>query len=326
MRRRLSALVLLLMGTALHAETPFATGDVLVSRGGGCFPGFGNGCAELQKIDIVGHDGIGKRTMPLPLWSRERGVLATTERVIFGSSTSSVTGSSVVSVSNDGLTVSTSWLKELGLWTLTNIVPLRSGEFLVGEQSPWVLSRLVKFDGAGQVTAVYTIPPEPWLRGASVIEVFADQCTVAWTPNYMREQTDVRLLNSVRAFDICANAPRPDLLVRPGEWNFVYDIRQLSNGDLLLATARDLERYDRGGAQVAVYPYRELNGFALTPDGRGFWTSTESEVRRIEFAAPDVVAARFAGALFNPGIIGVVGEWRASLQPAPPARRRSMRH
>lgn len=95
---------------------------------------------------------------------------------------------------------------------------------------------------------------------------------------------------------------------------------------MLIATERDTQRYDALGREIALYAIPGGDGIALTPDGLGVWYSAGPEVRRVGFAAPEVIVARSAPNGFGAEVMGVVGEWHGALQQLPPVRRRSTRH
>ena len=205
-----------------------------------------------------------------------------------------------------------------------DILPMRSGDFLSMEalsDNPFSL-RLVKFAASGQVLDVMEVPSNvpQLLMDYTRAELLADQCTVAWKG---RGHT-----GRVHAFNICTKQVVPDLVVLPAAVRRMGSIRQLPNGDLLIATSDDVRRYSKSGKEVAVYRVPALL-LALTPDASGFWATSASfpyEVYRVDFATPETIAYRKPLNTVRATALAVAGEWRASLQPAPPSRRRSAGH
>lgn len=292
----------------------FATGDVFAGHAGGCFP---EDCREQFQWHVVSADGVVKRTFDAAPAPYQNVVLAAPDRVLFP-------GLGEIRVLTDGASAQP-WFQALG-WNLTNVVPTRSGDYLVGKQARSQLPRLVRLDRFGNILAEYLLPADP-SGDLYEIELFADQCTVAWLA-YPRGNFGTTLRHTLHAFDICKNTPLPDLLVLDDAL-YPYFIRQLPGGDLLIATYTEVRRFDASGQQIAQYPIVTFGqGIALTPDGLGCWYAVAEgrEIRRVDFAVPDVIVARSVPNSRSATVAGVVGEWHGSLQPAPPPRRRSSRH
>lgn len=232
---------------------------------------------------------------------------------------------------------------KIGAQHSTGGVPMRSGEFLVGAelyQDP-VVPRIVKFDDAGTIQAVYTLPYETGVWGVQAMELLSDQCTVVWLASVYPGYEARRFV--VRTFDICTSLPGPERFTIPDEGSWPQFIRKLPNGDFLIATYAEVARYSAGGTRLERYPVtllpvsltpRELTSIALAPDGSGFWLlvtgsrlvkvdlpTSQTEVSVVPFIATDYVEPVY------PRGLTVYGEWRASLQPPPPppAKRRAVR-
>lgn len=285
--------LLLLVASALHAQTPLAPGDVAVLVSHGI-------CCKPPSWIIFDENGVRKPGVPL-------------------------IPESLPEIAPDD--VATLRLK---IWSMAGPARLRSGAFLVADRD-MVFPRLMKFDAAGHIISVHELPYEPYLYGVGHLEVFADQCTVAWTATFMPNAgaylNPLRPL-AIRAYDICAGEPLPDLL--PAASRPPYYVRQLANGDLLVVTSHEVVQFHPSGNVVASWGMI-ANNVALTHDGRGFWAvghnglGGTARLMRIDFDQPLVL--RVAHPLDGPGIrIEVAGEWHAALQPAqPPARRRAVR-
>ena len=230
-------------------------------------------------------------------------------------------------------------LGRTGLPYTTEEIRNRAGEYLVGEQYT-SFPRVAKYDESGDHVTIYTLPFEISIRGVNSLELFADQCTLVWVPQFSDNSymyLDSAHLHAIRKFDICANKPAGEVLLTPepaGELKFV---RQLANRDLLVVTGIEVARYDANGKLVMAYPrvlYDFIAGMALTPDGSGFWLVDRVHLVRFDFAAPHQPAVNVIAVVsysqsepLSARGLSVVGEWRAALQPPPPSpKRRSAPH
>ena len=219
------------------------------------------------------------------------------------------------------------------------ILRTRSGDLLIGELYRFGgKARIVRFTPAGDVLWIYEIADAQPLStyfgmqypGVAHMDLLAE-CTLLWTPN-----TGTRY--QVHTLDICTGSAKADFL--NVTWQFESDIEQigsiraLPNGDVLIATQKDVRRFDRTGRKVATYPapeswisdQRTETLLALTPDASGVWISRDKLIHRIDFASPSSPAVTFttgSSAFFF--ALGVAGEWRAAQQPPPPTKRRSVR-
>lgn len=217
------------------------------------------------------------------------------------------------------------------------ILRTRGGDLLIAELfrvngKP----RIVRFTPAGNVLSVYEIAGAPLYTGMQYagvahMDLLADQCTLLWTPN-----TGTRY--QVHTLDICTGSAKADFL--NVTWQFESDIEQigsiraLPNGDVLIATQKDVRRFDPAGKKVATYktpepavpPLSAETLLALTPDASGVWIGRYNLIHRIDFASPSSPSATFmtneSTGLFA---LSVAGEWRAAQQPPPASKRRSVR-
>ncbi|HJQ40144.1 MAG TPA: hypothetical protein VKB93_23615 [Thermoanaerobaculia bacterium] len=201
---------------------------------------------------------------------------------------------------------------------LGEIAPMRSGNFLVPEIHG---TKLIEFNARGVVTE-YAFP------GATHIELLADQCTLLYT----RGDGDA----AVHRFDLCARKSLPDFAaLQPGQ--YAGSIRQLPNGDVLVANGNAVLHFTQAGSLLRSYPLPNVTRIALTPDASAFWAAgvyaNAGELRRVELQSPFL--AHEPVPLGNPGSqsiyiqveatdLVVVGEWRASAAAQP--RGRAARH
>jgi len=214
------------------------------------------------------------------------------------------------------------------------ILRTRSGDLLIAELFRYGgKPRIVRFTPAGDVLWIYEIADAPQYTGMQYagvahMELLADQCTLLWTPN-----TGTRY--QVHTIDICSGSAKADFL--NATWQFESDIEQigsiraLPNGDVLIATQKDVRRFDKSGKKVATYkapepliasPLDAETFLALTPDASGVWIGRYNLIHRIDFASPSSPPVTF---MTNGGTslfaLGVAGEWRAAQQPLSMKRR-----
>jgi len=210
---------------------------------------------------------------------------------------------------------------------LAEIAPARFGHFLVAERwnTPDVGAKLIEFNFAG-VVAEYRLPtiPDPAhnrVLGANHIEVLADGCTVLYTlglddPNPGR----------VHRFNICTGAAEADFLVPPSTLEFAGAVRQLPNGDVLVATGKSVRELTPQGVVAYEWAFENVTHLVLTPDGLGFYAAgvhhQPNDFRFYNlFARGDPPKSIATG---NPEMktlmvpdqmleLQVVGEWRAAV-------------
>ena len=222
----------------------------------------------------------------------------------------------------------------------TESVPLRSGEVLLGETRS-IYPHLGRYNSSTGNLTTYALPYEPGVTGVRSFDVFADQCTVAWTAwfsDMSMDLTDARL-HAIRMYDICRDHPLPDLLLEPTMGPSPQFVRQLPNGDILVVTRTQIGRYDQFGKHGVIISgvlNNEMGGMALTPDGSALWSVDSFRMVRINLVSRDAAPVTVTLVKETPGYVNgdasypsdvdVAGEWRASLQPPPPPRRRAVTH
>jgi len=300
-----AVVTLLLLALTASAQTPFTTGDVLVLEPFGWFDFY-----YPPTVTVVDANGNVKAALPRTL-PFDNMLLAQAPDLLWSSDSSGVL------LSRDGATLAGRFLTSLQLDRLAGIAPLRSGNLLVAEAARSLVPGFVELTQSGDLVAVHALPPLHGLNGVAGFEPLADSCGIAWTMYGSR---------TVRVFDLCTDRARPDLFTIAEADGFPYLVRQLPGGEFLMATERRVLRVTAAGAPVATYD-AAASFLALTPDGTGFWwiDARDSTLRRLDFAAPNEVFRLKSS--FQANGLTVAGEWRASLQPlppAPPSRRRSV--
>ena len=221
---------------------------------------------------------------------------------------------------------------------LGEIAAMRSGNFLVAERwnDPAHGAKLIEFNLHGRV-AEYLFPEvldvaNHRALGAMHIELLADQCTVLYTLG-----NDDPASNRVRRLNICTRQPQNDFAsLLPGE--YAGSIRQLPNGDVLVANGSVVLQFTANGSLVRSYQFPGVTHLALSTDGRTFWAAgvnlAHTDLRQFGVNMPDANPPSLP--LGNPEMrtlivplevndLVVIGEWRAATAPMK-VRPRAVRH
>jgi hypothetical protein len=188
---------------------------------------------------------------------------------------------------------------------LGEIAPMRNGDYLVPEQSTSG-AKLIEFNLQGRVAEVAF----PNGAGAEHIELLGDQCTLLYG-----------IGNRIARMNLCTGAALSDFAALAADQT-VGSIRQLPNGDVLVAGGSAIVQFSAGGAMLRAYPFDGVTRIALLPDGNGFYAAGVSggkpvlrvygDGREIPVGNPGMNDSSTAQAADD---LVVVGEWRAAAQP-----------
>lgn len=200
---------------------------------------------------------------------------------------------------------------------LGDITPWPTGNFVVPEltNDPNGTAKLIEFSLDRRVRD-YPFPSDS--RGARHVELLADKCTLLYTTG-----DDV----FVHRMNICSGEVQSDfttLLPRQK----AGAVRQLANGDVLVAAEEWIAQFDRDGTFVREYPLDGVTVIALSTDGRSFWAGSvdaKNVAHLVHFDPETADGNPRTIRLGNPGMgsldvavsasdVVVVGEWRASMQ------------
>lgn len=304
-------LVLLALAGTTSAQDVLERGDLMLRM---TFEegGFLGGTPPPDVLEFFDTGGREKQ-LAFPRLGGVRGVLAPDAARAFVTTTSRV-----VYVVTDGIAAEP--IRGLILQAPGEIVPMRSGDFLVAESgSVHTKPRIVQIDSAGRIVREGSLihVPNPfgnssWWLGVAHMELLADQCTIVWNTGDGGLSGLRGEALRVRRFDICRGTALPDLFTLPFDAE-PGSLRQLPDGDLLIAAGSNVRRYDLRGTLRATYSV-QATVLALTPDASGFWAVHTHEVHRVDFASPDLIAVRFTTEHLGGLGIAVVGEWRAAMQ------------
>jgi hypothetical protein len=204
---------------------------------------------------------------------------------------------------------------------LSEIAPGRAGHYLVAER--WNErgrgAKLIEFDLHGRV-AEYRFPDvivNDRALGAMHIELLADQCTVLYTLG-----NDDPAGSRVRRLNICTNEARTDLAsLVAGQ--YAGAIRQLPEGDVLVANGNAILRFTSSGSLIHSYQFPGVTPLALSTDGRTFWAGAV-DLDKADLRQFDLDGSSRSIRLSNPAMTSlsvplnasglvVVGEWRAGM-------------
>jgi hypothetical protein len=220
---------------------------------------------------------------------------------------------------------------------LAEIAPARSGNFVVAEQwnTPEVGAKLVEFNLGGAV-AEYNLPTiadvaHNRVLGAHHIEVLGDGCTVLYTLGH-----DDPNPGRVHRFNICTGAAESDFWVPTVSTEYAGSLRQIPNGDVLVAFGTGIRELTLQGVPVHEWAFAGVTHLALTPDGHAFYAAgldhQKADFRLYQLDTPSdppqliPLGNPEMQSLLSPAEIlelVVVGEWRAV---GVTARTRAVRH
>jgi hypothetical protein len=329
MRIRLSTLLLAILPVISLGAVPYNTGHVLLENHSTA-PGFGFTSNELWVYaggDYTLAIGTPLIYQSLPIFGASRFLLPASNTSIYekGRTVSVWDGSThfygdLETGTRDLLTASS----DLG-----DIAPARFGHYLVAEQwnTPDVGAKLIEFDFGG-VVAEYRLPTifnaaHDRVLGANHIEALSDGCSVLYTlglddPNPGR----------VHRFNLCTGAAEADFFVPTSTLEYAGSVRQLPNGNVLVATGKSVRELKLDGVPAYEWAFENVTHLALTPDGHGFYAAGVNQQKE-DFRfynldsrgdPPKTIAIGNPGmqSLFVPDEIlelEVVGEWRAAVVP-----------
>lgn len=216
---------------------------------------------------------------------------------------------------------------------LADIAPIRNGNFLVAERSADAArgAKVIQFNLSG-VVAQYAFPKllDPAsgrALGASHIELLADQCTLLYTLG-----ADDPAGGRVRRMDLCTQQAESDFAMVPAG-AYAGSVRQLPNGDVIVADGSEVLRFDAHGVLIGTYAFPGVSHLALSTDGKTFYAAGVADGRE-EFRQYDASGNGKTIPLGNPEMQSIVvplnvddlvtvAEWRAAARPG---RMRPVRH
>ncbi len=187
-----------------------------------------------------------------------------------------------------------------------------AGNLYVGQvRSPYI----AEFSPTGQRMPDIG-PLKTELFGADWIDLSSDQCTFYYTS----ERSDVMRYN------MCTNTQLPDFNVTPLPGAAAFELRILSNGNVLVADSSAVVELDPNGNVIQTYQCSNLPGcasatggqlfaLAIDPSGTSFWTGdvNTGDIWQVDIATGDVLQTVNNVSAYLYGL-SVVGEQTAATQ------------
>lgn len=175
-----------------------------------------------------------------------------------------------------------------------------AGEAFVGQADG--TRHIKKFDAAGNFIRDFVVATQD--RGSDWIDLDPNQCIMFYTSEGTK----------IFQYDVCADMQLPDINVPAA--NTLYALRQLPNGEFLVANTTNLLRLDASGNLLQTYdtpnPADENFFFAmnLDPDGTSFWTAGYStfNVYKFDIATGNILTQFKANGLFSIAGLAIFGE------------------
>jgi hypothetical protein len=237
-RYALGLFAVLALSASAFAAVPFNVGDVFAGIGNGRYNHFSPTGTLLETLN----DGQGQ--------FNTTGMCFDPAGNMYGTNLSA---NSMSKFTNNGTLV--------GLFGSFNAAPescLIVGGTTMYTSEVFGTGDILKLNLSGTQLANYDVPRSDW------IDLAADLCTMFYT-----DEGPV-----IHRFNVCTNTALSDFVSLPGS-NF-YALRILPNGDVLVASAGSVRRFNSGGTEItpAYTASGETFFFALNldPDGTHFWS------------------------------------------------------
>ncbi len=190
----------------------------------------------------------------------------------------------------------------------------QAGNLYVGQQgTPYI----AEFNSTGQNVANYGPVTTPE-TGDDWIDLEGDQCTFLYT-----SETD-----EIYSYNTCTNTQGPVFNQAPLPGSNAYQLKILSNGDVLVADTDSVVLLDSSGNLVQSYPCSSLSGcagglfnVAVDPGGTSFWTDDffTGLIWQVDMATGTVMQTINTNATYLYGLSVDYGYTAAATQTTPPA-------
>jgi streptogramin lyase len=184
------------------------------------------------------------------------------------------------------------------------------GNAYVGQSSA---NTVVKLDPTGVPIGVFTVQTAPLIpdAGPNYLALAADQCTLLYT------SFDA----TVRSFNVCTNSQNPPFATTGLTGNRTWALRIRANGEVLVADANDVVRFNSSGSPVQTYTIPNhpndfnLSALSLDPDNTSFWIGDAGtgDVFRVDIASGNVLTTFAANPNTDLGGLAVFHEIIASV-------------
>ena len=189
----------------------------------------------------------------------------------------------------------------------------QQGNLYVGQQAtPYI----AEFDSSGNNVANIG-PLTTGETGDDWIDLSSDQCTFFYTTE----------TNVIYRYNKCTNTQLPAFNAVPFTGARAFEVRIMSNGDVLVADSNAVLELDQNGNQIASFPCSSLGGcagglfaVAIDPSGSSFWTGDvfSGNIWQVDLATGQVMQTVSTGSAYLYGL-SVDDEYSASAPPPAPA-------
>ena len=280
--------------TASGAGVPYGLGDVFAGDSNGLIKHFSPAGALLDTLDTL--SGSAEDT---GMCFGESGNLRSTN----------FTANTMTLFDNMGNIVTPSWggpFNQHPESCVLNAV----GDIYVGQADG---SRdVLKFAPSGALLGSFNVATGP--RGSDWIDLAGYQCTIYYTSEG----------NTIRRFDVCANAQLPDFaagFTDAGSSTVCYALRIRINGEVMVACTDKVYRLSPTGTVIQSYPKPAgetsfLFAMNLDLDNASFWTAgfTSGNIYRISIATGALITQFAAGSAVKG--LAIFGEITVARPPA----------
>jgi Bacterial Ig-like domain (group 1) len=172
---------------------------------------------------------------------------------------------------------------------------------------------IYEFDSSGALINSFNVQGGSGTGGTDWVNLEADQCTLLYTGQG----------SEILSYNVCTQTQNPDFAT--GLPEPCFELRVRPNGDVMVACASEVIRFNSAGKQKQTYTIPdagELFSMNLDPDNSSFWTGddTTGEVYHVSIASGSVLSA-FSSApavgLFGLTLVGGINPPLATVTLSP---------
>jgi Prealbumin-like fold domain len=271
------------VAAAVHAATPFASGDVMAGVGSGSVKQFSP--TGTLKNTLVGSAATYTSGMAFDHAGNLYVTGFSSGKVDKYNTNGTFLGAFITGLTGDPESLSFD----------------STGNLYVGQADG--THHVLKYSSTGALLGSFTVTTEA--RGSDWIDLAADQCTLFYTSEGVL----------IKRFNVCTNTQLANFATLPS--GSAYALRIRPNGEVIVAATSHAYRLSSTGTLLKTYTVpgsTQLFGMNLDPDGTSFWTGDLSggDINRIDIASGTVLKKFNSSPLTALGGLAVVGELRAA--------------